>query len=280
MVKQNGQNGVSEALASSATGAKRGRRAPGVDPAIEAHAQEREPSQRDVTEARKRQIEEASKSSSKIVTIRIVGISPFVPKQMSREHNILDMLRDHMGKPKKREKKVPIQDAVACLHLMEPHKLPQTPQELIDLSPEDCMQRVALPFLDGVRIGCPAGSFRHALNRRGKYMKGIHMVDLANNLFVFASEPQHRNLVEIHVHETPYMWLDYVRNDNKSPDVRARIWYPRWSADLRIRYSPSVTSLDQVVKLAAEAGEFGGVGEHRGGCGGQNGLWQVDGVSY
>jgi len=233
----------------------------------------------EVTQPLEDRIKEAMQPMSKELVIEIEGLTPYVPKQMSRGI-IEEMLHKHMvGKTRERTKKVPSILAVDGIHFMDPESVPKIPQNLIDMSAAQCVKDVRLPYLKGVPVGCKAASFRHAMCDAARQIEGIAMTQVKAGLFV--NTDNDRNLVEIVSPSTPFMRCDYVRLQDvaRTPDVRPRIWYPEWSATLRISYMPTF-SIDQIVRLVSIAGDAGGVGEHRRSKGGQNGRFHITGVKY
>lgn len=126
----------------------------------------------------------------------------------------------------------------------------------------------------GVRYGLKAIGFKKALVRAGKPIDGITMVDLTQNVFVAADEA---GLIEIK--GKPQMREDMVRigkAPNKSPQVRYRAEFLKWSAKIAIRFNADMFDAEEIINLFARAGMGVGWGELRMEKGYGNGGWTVD----
>lgn len=109
--------------------------------------------------------------------------------------------------------------------------------------------------------GIPCSAFRSALIRACSTC-GVVMTQAKMCIFIEADgfeEVTGKPLVKI-TKGKPAKFIDYVRNSNGSPDLRARArWAPGWEIKLRVKYDADLYSLSTVTNLLTRAGVSVGI---------------------
>lgn len=124
---------------------------------------------------------------------------------------------------------------------------------------------------EGNRYGFPAVAFKLCAVDACSQVDGMTKVLARQSFHVMADEG---DLVEIF--GVPEMREDMVRVGMGTADIRFRGYFPQWSAKVKIKYNPSVISIEQMVNLFNLAGFGVGVGEWRPTKDGQFGTFHVE----
>jgi hypothetical protein len=114
-------------------------------------------------------------------------------------------------------------------------------------------------YIDDDTYGFPAAAFKAAIVGACRHYEGLPMT--VAKLVIRVDGEGDEQLVRIN--GTPRMREDMVRLETGVADIRYRAGFTKWSADLHIRFSESMLSLDGLINLVEAAGVLGGVGEWR-----------------
>jgi hypothetical protein len=125
---------------------------------------------------------------------------------------------------------------------------------------------------NGKEFGLPVSGFKKAMVRAGKDIDGFTMVDLRMSFWIMEDA---NGMVKIK--GKPTMREDMVRLNNKSPQIRYRGEFMKWSATLRILFDPNKITSEELVNLCAKAGSEVGWGELRLEKGYDHGGWTIIG---
>lgn len=124
-------------------------------------------------------------------------------------------------------------------------------------NPEEQYRQSLYYFPDMKRTGFPAVGFKASMVRGAKQL-GINMTDSRGMFHVMEDED---GLIEIKgEHE---MREDMVRLATGVADIRFRGCYPKWSAEITIRYNAAVVSEGMLAQFLNCAGFSCGIGEWR-----------------
>lgn len=184
-------------------------------------------------------IVELRKINVEAITMKIIGDTPLIMHAWSAKAK-REMLEKQMKKAK-------------------------TAKEAKD--PQSDYEQAFYRLPDG-RPGFPSIAFKAAaVSAGGRFSDGMKMSELRGMFFIEGE------LVPI-IGE-PRMREDMVRVGMGSADLRYRPEFPKWSADLIIRYNADAISVDQIVNIFNLAGFGVGVGEWRPERDGQFGMFHV-----
>jgi hypothetical protein len=124
---------------------------------------------------------------------------------------------------------------------------------------ESSIHRLPAKFPDILgRPGIPAVSFKAAMVGACRRFDGITMVLAKTALIVIGEGPD----ALVPIEGEPRMREDMVRLESGVADIRYRAGFLPWSAQLMIRYDPTLLRRESVVTLVEAAGQ-GGVGDWR-----------------
>lgn len=147
------------------------------------------------------------------------------------------------------------------LGLQQGKKTPKTPKD-----PENDFQTSMYRTQDGGH-GFPVTAFKQATVRGGgrAFGKSVRQTELRQTLLFMADDVDivgGLQVVRLEIDEEPVMREDMVRVGMGKADLRYRAMYPKWGAQLRITYLPSLIDLASVIALL-DAGGDNGIGEWR-----------------
>lgn len=116
----------------------------------------------------------------------------------------------------------------------------------------------SLYVLEDGTFGFPATGFKSAIVGACRHFDGLPMVRAKACIFVAGVGSD----MLVPIIGKPYRREDMVRLESGVADIRFRGAFPDWSAELRIKFLPSMLSLNSLIALVDAAG-LGGVGEWR-----------------
>ena len=118
------------------------------------------------------------------------------------------------------------------------------------------------------RPGFPSIAFKAAaVSAGGRFSDGLKMTELRGSFFIEGEL--------IPIIGEPRMREDMVRVGMGTADIRYRPEFPKWRAEMTLRYNADAISLDQIVNIFNLAGFGVGVGEWRPERDGQFGMFHV-----
>ena len=168
-----------------------------------------------------------------VVLVNIEGTTPVIPHRWSEKAiRMMAEKQAQTGVKQKRDAKDPEQEA------------------------EDSCYWVETPA--GRKAALPATSFKAAMVGACRFFDGLTMTTAKLLFYVEGDGPE--QLVPID--GDGIMRTDTPRNATGVADLRYRYSFHPWSAQLRIRFLPSVITQDSVLTLLDGAG-YGGVGDWR-----------------
>jgi hypothetical protein len=186
--------------------------------------------------------------------IPIVGISPVImhkwsekAKRMMREKQSGATVR---SKPEPRS---PEEEALACCYVM-----------------------------GSGEFGLPASGFKTAIVNSARNYAGVTMVELKQWIYVIGESDQEGDQFALVPLTYGKMTLreDMVRNHTGVADIRYRMQFYPWSAELQIQFFPEQLQLEGLVNLVDAAGLTSGIGDGRPSSpqakAGTFGRWRVD----
>lgn len=189
----------------------------------------------------KKEVIRVSKPNMKTIRLHLVGTAPYL--QCRFPQKAINAIRaKHVAGDKGNKGKKKIHDArdFHADYLGSMHKISDT------------------------EYGIPAAAFRAASIRACKLV-GLEMTMAKLTLFVVPDGYDvldQTPLVKITVGK-PQQHEMMGRNDNGSVDIRVRAIWPKWEADLTIRFDQDQFSTTDIVNLVARVGAQVGVGEGR-----------------
>lgn len=193
---------------------------------------------------------ELQRLTDSVCIFPIVGITPVIPHKWSEKAiNMMATKQAQTGVRTKREAKDPEQEAIDSCYWIDTD--------------------------DGRVAGMPATAFKAAMVSACRFFDGLSMVQ-AKLLFYVEGEGADQ-LVRITGDAT--MRTDTPRNATGVADLRYRYAFYPWSANIAVRFLPSVISEKSIVALLDAAGR-GGVGDWRPSspksATGTFGQWRID----
>ncbi len=162
--------------------------------------------------------------------VDIIGTTPLIPHRWSEKAiNMMAVKQSQPGVRAKREAKNPEQEAHDSCYWLAPN----------------------VP-------GMPATAFKAAMVGAVRFFDGLTMAAAKQLFYVVGEGPD--QLVRIDGDAT--MRIDTPRNANGVADLRYRLAFFPWSAQLLVRFIPQVLTPESVIALLDAAGR-GGVGDWR-----------------
>jgi len=176
-----------------------------------------------------------------------------------------ELLDKMMGKAKAklRDLKDPFREFIYSMYWLDCEKKRWYPE---DVTEENIMEVInsgmvtfGFPSI-GFKASAAAGAYRSKATK--------NKVDVYGALYIVGEFVEIKGI--------PVMRSDMVRVLNGAPDIRFRGFFPKWEADLQIRFNAGVFSAEQVASLFNFGGFAVGVGEWRPDKRGQFGMYHVE----
>jgi hypothetical protein len=106
-------------------------------------------------------------------------------------------------------------------------------------------------------LGFPASGIKQAMATAALVTEGVKKTEVNRLIFV----PTER----ISIWGKPYLRMDVVRSAdmNKTPDIRTRVYCPRWCAEVDLAFITPMLSAAALASLLANAGVICGIGDFR-----------------
>lgn len=215
-----------------------------------------------VTEAIKKQEEKTSVLDSPLriaeIRLQIIGKTPLIQHAWSAKairimlENQMNPDKDKLDKRKKREAKVPFDDFVGSLHIIDERKLPKK-----KLSKGESWPYIPNAF--GIPVAAFAKGVRQILTGLG--FRGVDR----NTIDVVGS---HGNLSALK-YSRLVMREDMVMVgpfNKRSPDIRYRGMFEDWSTEVAFSFDEDMLSASQLLNALNRAGMFVGALEWRPGA--------------
>lgn len=192
----------------------------------------------------------------KEVEITIKGNTPLVVNNFN-EKSRRQILDAQMKKPKEKEIRNPIEDAIRALYWLTP-----MPTEFTEEAFDKALK-------DGARFGFPAKGIKASM-ASGAYRNGM----TKDKVSVYGTFLIPDEFVEIK-YESLEIREDYVRIAHGGTDVRFRPQFNNWSMTFKIEYNENAYSLEQLINFVNLGGFSCGLGEMRIEKGGNFGSYSV-----
>jgi len=174
----------------------------------------------------------------KIITVRIVGTSPYMQSKFSKTNQQKIMDTQSAGQQAKSKRR------------REPRNYEKDYEG-------------ATHFFEGGREpGIPASAFRNALISACKLV-GFHMTKAKCAIFAEADGVDDEGTGLVKIEGKREMSLKPGRNADFSCDIRSRPIWKKWAANLRLRFDEDQFSVSDVINLLIRVGAQIGIGEGR-----------------
>lgn len=125
--------------------------------------------------------------------------------------------------------------------------------------------------------GLPASGFKKAMATTANLI-GASTGAAAKRMFKIIGHPIDPDLVELTFDRVFMRGPDPVRNANGTCDLRYRAEYEGWRVKFLVQHNPNLISLEEIINLLFQAGEWVGWGELRSEKGFNHGNWTVGGA--